>query len=68
MKLVLVALAGTSRVAGTETAVLLLDKFTVSPPDGAADVSVTVHVSEPAPVTDALLQLIPLSAAVTALS
>jgi hypothetical protein len=68
VKLALVALAATRTVAGRETAVLLLDKFTESPPDGAADVSVTLQVSEPAPVIDALLQLIPLSVAVTALS
>ena len=68
VKLALVALAATRTVAGRETAVLLLDKFTVIPPEGAADVSVTLQVSEPAPVTDALVQLIALSAAVTAFS
>jgi hypothetical protein len=66
LKLALVALAGTSTVAGTEKAALLLERLTVRPPDGAAELRVTLQASEPAPVTDALLQLIALSAALLA--
>jgi hypothetical protein len=64
VKLALVAFAGTSTVAGTVRAVLLLDRVTFSPPEGAADVRVTLQVSEPAPVREALVQLKLLSAAV----
>jgi hypothetical protein len=59
----LVALAGTVTVAGTLTAALLLDSFTLSPPLGAAAVSVTEHASVPDPVMDALLQEIDFNAA-----
>jgi hypothetical protein len=52
----LVALAGTTIVAGTVTAALLLVRPTLKPPLPAAVVSVTVHASLPAPVIDALLQ------------
>jgi hypothetical protein len=52
----LVALAGTNTVAGTVTAVLLLLSPTLTPPLPAAELSVTVHVSFPAPVSDPLLQ------------
>ena len=52
----LVALAGTTTVAGTVTAVLLLLKPTLTPPLPAAELSVTVQLSLPAPVIDALLQ------------
>lgn len=45
---------------GTETALLLLARETVSPELLAADVSVTVHVSVAAPVMELLLQLRPL--------
>ena len=51
----LVALAGTTTVAGTVTAVLLLLNPTLTPPLPAAELSVTVQLSLPAPVTDALL-------------
>ena len=51
----LVAFAGTVKVAGTVTAVLMLDRLTLSPPLGAAAVSVTVQPSVPAPVMDPLL-------------
>jgi hypothetical protein len=51
----LVALAGTTTVAGTETDALLLVRLTVTPPLPAAELSITVQVSLPAPVTDALL-------------
>jgi hypothetical protein len=52
----LLALAGTTTVAGTVTAALLLARATLKPPLPAAVVSVTVHASLPAPVIDALLQ------------
>jgi len=56
VKPALVALAGTVTVAGTVTAALLLDKFTLRPALGAAAFSVTVQASVPVPVMDALLQ------------
>jgi hypothetical protein len=52
----LVALAGTTSVAGTVTAVLLLLTPTLTPPLPAAELRVTVQLSLPAPVSDALLQ------------
>ena len=52
----LVALAGTTTVAGTVTAVLLLLNPTLTPPLPAAELRVTVQLSLPAPVSDALLQ------------
>ena len=61
----LVALAGTVTAVGAVTAALLLDMFTLKPPAGAAEVSVTVQLSLLAPVMDTLLQVIPLSAVVT---
>jgi hypothetical protein len=51
----LVALPGTVTEPGTFTALLLLARFTLIPPLGAAAVSVTVHASEPAPVIEALV-------------
>jgi hypothetical protein len=51
----LLALAGTSTVAGTVTAALLLANDTLKPPVPAGPLSVTVHASVPAPVIDALL-------------
>ena len=62
----LVALAGTTTVAGTVTAALLLVRPTLKPPLPAAALSVTVQVSLPEPVIDALLQVSPLKAPVTA--
>jgi hypothetical protein len=62
----LVALAGTTTVAGTVTAALLLARVTLKPPLPAAVVSVTVQASLPDPVIDALLQVSALSAAGTA--
>jgi hypothetical protein len=53
---VLVAFAGTVTVPGTVTAALLLDRFTLSPPDGAAAFRVTVQESVPELVMDVLLQ------------
>ena len=58
----LVAFAGTVTVLGTVTAELLLDRLTLSPPLGAAAVSVTVHASVPDPVMVPLLQYSALSA------
>src|SRR5580692_311186 len=54
----LVALAGTTTVAGPVTAALLLVTETLTPPlpAGAGPLSVTVQASLPAPVIDALLQ------------
>jgi hypothetical protein len=52
----LVALEATVTVAGTVTAALPLERLTLSPPLGAAALSVTVQASVPDPVMDALLQ------------
>jgi hypothetical protein len=52
----LVALAGTTTVAGTVTAALLLTRETLKPLLPAGPLSVTVQASLPAPVIDALLQ------------
>ena len=52
----LVALAGTTTAAGTVTAVLLLLSPTLTPPLPAAELRVTVQLSVPAPVSEALLQ------------
>jgi hypothetical protein len=49
-------------VLGAVSAELLLDRFTVKPPLGAAAVRVTVHVSVPAPVMVPLLQVSSLKA------
>jgi hypothetical protein len=65
VKAALVAFAGTVTVAGTVTAMLLLERLILRPPLGAAALSVTVQASVPAPVMDALLQEIPLNAAET---
>jgi hypothetical protein len=59
----LTAFAGTVTVLGTVTAEPLLDRLTVSPPLGAAAVSVTVHAFVPDPVMTALLQESALNAA-----
>ena len=58
-----VALAGTVTAAGTETAPLLLDRLTTSPPVGAAPFSVTVQESAPDADIVALLHDIALNAA-----
>src|ERR1700723_2239301 len=52
----LLALAGTTTVAGTVTAALPLVRDTLKPPLPAGPLSVTVQASLPAPVLDALLQ------------
>ena len=59
----LVAFAGTVTVAGTVTAALLLARLTLRPPLAAAALSVTVQLSLPDPVMDALLQVSALNAA-----
>lgn len=51
VKLALVAPAATVTDAGTLTAALLLDRFTVAPPSGAAALSVTAQASVPGPAT-----------------
>lgn len=56
VKLAVVELAATVTEAGTVAAELLLDKFTLSPPAGAADDSVTVQLSLPEPVMEPLVQ------------
>ncbi|MFZ0745992.1 MAG: hypothetical protein WAM85_16395 [Terracidiphilus sp.] len=58
---ILVAAAGTVTEPGTVTAELLLDKLMVSPPAGAAPLSVTVQASVPDPVMDPALQASALS-------
>lgn len=65
VKPTLVALAGTVTEFGTVTAELLLDRLTVSPPLGAAAVSVAVHMSVPDPIMAPLLQDSAFSAAGT---
>ena len=62
----LVALAGTATAAGIVTAALLLVRPTLRPLLPAAELSVTVQVSLPAPVTDPLLHDNELNAAGTA--
>jgi hypothetical protein len=50
-KVALVVPCATETLAGTVAAVLLLDSETTRPPDGAADVRVTVPCEEVPPVT-----------------
>ncbi len=57
----LVALAGTAKLAGTATAVLLLDRLTLCPPLPAAPLKVTVQLSVPEPVMEPLAQESPLN-------
>lgn len=52
----LVAFAATVTDAGTVTAVSLLARLTLSPPEDGAAVSVTVQASDPAPVMEEVLQ------------
>ncbi len=49
--------AGTVTVAGTVTAVLLLERLTTNPPLGAAAFNVTVQASVPEPVMEPLPQV-----------
>jgi hypothetical protein len=56
VKLALVAFAGTVTDDGTVKYASLLTKPTLKPPDGAAALSVAVHVSVPAPVMELLEQ------------
>ena len=60
-KLALVAAAATVTEAGTVTAELVLDRFTVNPPLAAAELSDTVQESVPAPVIDELVHVSPVS-------
>jgi hypothetical protein len=53
----LVAPAGTVTAPGTTTEGLLLERLTARPPVGAAELSVTVHASVPAPVNELAVQL-----------
>src|SRR5579863_4683669 len=53
--------AATVTEAGTVTARLVLAKFTLKPPLGAALFSNTKHASVPAPVIETIAQLIPVS-------
>jgi hypothetical protein len=64
VKSTLVALAGTVTVLGIVTAERLLDRFTFSPPLGAAAFSVIVQASVPDPVMAPLVQYSALSTAV----
>ena len=52
----LVALAGTVSVAGTLTAPLLLERFTLKPPLGAEPLNVTWHASVAGPVNEGAAQ------------
>jgi hypothetical protein len=60
VKLVVAAPAATVMLAGTATAELLLARLTADPPLGAAALKVTVQLSVPAEVINALAQLNPL--------
>lgn len=62
VKLAEVAPEATVTEAGTVTAELLLARPTANPPLAAATFRVTVQLSVPAPVIDALLQLKPVNA------
>ena len=61
LKVALVAFDRTLTVEGTVTEELLLARFTVTPLPAAATFKVTVQASVPAPVSDALLQVRPVS-------
>jgi hypothetical protein len=56
-KLAVLAPEETVTEEGTVTAVLLLARLTIMPVLAAAELNVTVHLSEPDPVIDALAQL-----------
>jgi hypothetical protein len=56
VKMVLLVPVGTLTEAGTVTDELLLERLTLTPPLGAAPLSVTVQVSVPDPVNDEPLQ------------
>jgi hypothetical protein len=57
IKLEVVALPATVTDVGTVTVLLSLERLTTIPPAGAAPLSVTVHVTVPAPIIVALLQV-----------
>lgn len=62
IKLALVAPEATVTEVGTETAEMLLESATVSPPEPAGAVRITVQLSVPAPVIESLIHVRPLSA------
>ena len=57
VKLAVVAPPFTATVAGTVAEVLLLDRLTLKPPAGAAELKVTVQALVPGVATDAGVQL-----------
>lgn len=57
VKPAVLAPAGTFTDAGTVTALLLLARLTVNPPEAAAAFNVTTQLSVPAPVIEPLVQL-----------
>ena len=59
VKLALVAPDATVSDDGTETAALLLERFTASPAAGAGPVRLTLHPSDPDPVNEALVHVRP---------
>jgi hypothetical protein len=61
----LVAVAGTVTELGTETALLLLERVTLTPPLGAEPDRLTVHISASDPVIDVLPQFTALTVGVT---
>ena len=63
-KLALVDPDGTETETGTLTAALLLARFTVTPPLGAAALNVTSHESDPAAIIDELAHVSPAKEAV----
>ena len=67
VKVAVVAFAGTVTLAGTcAAAVLLLDRVTTAPPEGAGPFNVTVPVEDVPPITEeGLLVMDPSVAAVT---
>ena len=60
----MVAPDATKTLAGTFTALLLLVRATLTPPDGAVELKDTVHDVDPAPVNVPLLHEIPLTVGV----
>ena len=66
VKPALVAFCATLTLAGTVTVELLLDRFTLNPPLGAALVKETVQESDAGPASVGLVQVNPLSAGGTA--
>lgn len=67
VKVALVAVAGTVTEEGTITALLLLPRPTLTPPEGAAPDRLTVHKSASDPVIEVLLHETPLTVGITVL-